>query len=199
MIAAIITAEVAFWVLLLGGLTLRYLVRSRRASSIALAAVPLVDLALIVFVSIDIARGAAPTQAHALAALYLGFTVAFGHSVIARTDAWFRHRFANGPKPTKPQKGSRAEVRAVWVEWGRVVLAAAIAAVGLGIMILVEGDPIPTSVEEAAQHPYWATLLLTGLITVIWFLAGPAFAGRGSDGDAETANDAPEHRESSAS
>lgn len=179
MIAAIIAAEAGFWVLLVGGLTLRYLLRARRPSSVVLASVPLVDLALLIFVAVDVLRGAEPTRAHGFAALYLGITVAFGHSIIQRTDAWFNHRFAGGPKPVKAPKGSTAEVRELWREWLRVLLAAVIGAVCLLAMIALEGSPMPTSVEHAAQQPYWATLLLLPMITVIWFLAGPAFAGRG--------------------
>lgn len=179
MITAIITAEIAFWVFLLGGLTLRYVLRRRRASAVALTAVPLVDLALVTFVGVDVARGAEPTRSHGLAAIYLGFTVAFGRSVIAWADARFRHRFAGGPAPAKPPKGSRSRVKALWREWFGVVLGAVIAAVILLAMILIEGRPWPRGLEDAAQHPYWATLQLLGIITVIWFLAGPAFAGAG--------------------
>lgn len=179
MIGAIIGAEVGFWVLLVGGLALRYLARLRGPSTVVLAAVPLVDLALLVFVAVDVVGGAAPTRAHGFAALYLGITVAFGHQIIRRTDAWFSHRFAGGPKPLKAPKGSTAEVRELWQEWFRVLLAAVIGAVCLLGMIALEGSPWPTSVEAAALHPYWATLLLLPLITVVWFLAGPAFAGRG--------------------
>jgi hypothetical protein len=179
-IAAIIAAEVAFWVLLLGGLALRYLVRARRLSTLVLLAVPLVDLALLVLVAVDVLRGASPTQPHALAALYLGITVAFGHHIIQRTDAWFRHRFAGGPKPLKPPKGSTAEVRAIRREWFRVVLAATLGATCLLVMIALEGWHPPASVEDAARHPYWATLLLLPIVTAVWFLAGPAFAGRGN-------------------
>jgi hypothetical protein len=178
-IAAIVAAEVAFWVILLGGLALRYLVRARRLSTIVLLGVPLVDVALLVLVAVDVASGAQPTQPHAFAALYLGITVAFGHSIIRRVDAWFRHRFAGGPKPEKPPKGSTAEVRAIWAEWLRVVLAAAIGAACLLAMVAIEGWRVPAGVDAAAEHPYWATLLLLPIVTVVWFLAGPAFAGRG--------------------
>ncbi|GAA1487433.1 hypothetical protein [Brachybacterium sacelli] len=179
MIAAIIAAEVAFWVLLLAGLALRYLVRARRLSTLVLAAVPLVDLALLVLVAVDVMRGSPPTRPHAFAALYLGITVAFGHHIIQHTDAWFRYRFAGGPKPLKAPKGSTAEVRAIWREWFRVVLAAALGATCLLVMIALEGWHLPASVDDAAGHPYWATLLLLPIITAVWFLAGPAFAGRG--------------------
>ncbi len=128
MIAAIIAAEVAFWMLLLAGLALRYLTRARRLSSVVLASVPLVDLALLVLVAVDVVGGAEPTRPHAFAALYLGITVAFGHPIIQRTDVWFRYRFADGPKLVKAPKGSRRQVIALWHEWFRVVLAAAIGA-----------------------------------------------------------------------
>lgn len=179
MIAAIIAAEVAFWALLLAGLALRYLARARRLSTLVLAAVPLVDIALLVLVAVDVMSGAPPTRPHAFAALYLGVTVAFGHHIIERTDAWFHYRFADGPEPLKAPKGSTAEVRAIWHEWFRVVIAAAIGATCLLVMIALEGWHIPASADDAANHPYWCTLLLLPMITAVWFLAGPAFAGRG--------------------
>ncbi len=181
MIIAILAAEIAFWVFLFGGLLLRYAFRLGRLSTLVLVSVPLVDLALLVFVTLDVARGAEPTRAHALAAVYLGFTVAFGHRTISWADAWFHHRFAGGPRPLKPAKGSRAAVRALWSEWLRVVLTALIAAAGLGLMIAVEGHGVPATLDEAAQHPYWSTMLTLGMIVLIWFLAGPAFAGRGQE------------------
>ncbi|WP_230424927.1 hypothetical protein [Prauserella cavernicola] len=179
MVVAIVAAEAAFWVLLLGGLVVRYLARRERLSIWLLRGVPLVDVVLVTLVAADLAQGAAPSLAHALAAVYLGFTLAFGHATIAWADARFRHRFADGPAPVKPAKGSRAEVRGLWREWLRVVLAAAIAAGLLLVLVAVEGDPVPGSAEELARHPYWSVLALLGVITAGWFLAGPAFAGRG--------------------
>lgn len=179
MIAAIIGAEITFWVVLLAGLAVRYLLDRRRASSVVLACVPLVDLALVILVSVDLMRGAEPTHAHALAAVYLGLTVAFGHQIVGRVDAWFRHRFAGGPKPAKPPKGSTAEVKAIWSEWLRVLLAAVAAAVCLLIMIAVDGGGVPSSLGATTTHPYWGILQVIGIVTGIWFLAGPAFAGTG--------------------
>lgn len=179
MIVAIVAAEVAFWLVLAAGLTTRYVLRRQRLSGALLVCVPLVDVALLCFVAVDIARGAPPSQGHALAAVYLGVTVAFGHSLVRWADAHFRHRFAGGPKPVKPAKGSRAEVRALWIEWFRVVLAVGIAAVLLLVMIALDGFDIPTDKAELTANPYWSTMAVAGLVTVIWFLAGPAFAGRG--------------------
>jgi hypothetical protein len=179
-IAAIVAAEVAFWTLLLGGLTLRYLLRARRASTIVLAFVPLVDLAFVVLAAIIVASGAEPERSHSFAAIYFGVTVVFGPSLTRRVDVWFKHRFAGGPKPVKPPKGSRAEVRAIWHEWFRVVATAALVALTLLGMIALAGWSIPASLNDASTHPYWATLLLLPIVTVAWFLAGPAFAGRGN-------------------
>lgn len=82
MIPYILGAEASFWVLLLAALFTRYLLRLRRASTALLCGLPLVDLALLSFVTIDLARGSEPTQSHALAASYLGFTLAFGHPMV---------------------------------------------------------------------------------------------------------------------
>jgi hypothetical protein len=194
-IVAILVAEAAFWIFLLGGLALRYLMKARRLSTVALAAVPLVDVVLVVLIASDAAQGAEPTQAHALATIYLGVTVAFGHPIIRRTDAWFRYRFVGGPKPIKPPKGSTAEVRALWREWLRVVVSALIAAACLLGMIALEGGHLPRSIADVADHPYWAALMLIAFIVAVWFLAGPAFAGRGRPAPVShpTSNEPSEH------
>ena len=44
---AIVVCEIAFWVLLLGGLTARYPLRRPRLGAILLVAVPLVDAVLL--------------------------------------------------------------------------------------------------------------------------------------------------------
>ena len=181
MTAAIVAAESAFWALLALGLGLRYVGRHNRLSLWVLRCVPVVDVLLVAFVAADVAAGAPPNRGHALAAVYLGVTIAFGHSTIAWADRWFRYRFAGGPRPTKRAKGSRAAVRAIWREWLRVVLAVAVAAALILGLIAATASPIPADVATLSTSPYWATLAQMGVITVIWFLAGPAFAGRGHD------------------
>lgn len=181
MIVAITAAEAAFWVFLVAGLAARYVLRRTRASRLLLLCVPLVDVALLCFVAIDIAGGAPPSRGHALAAVYLGVTVAFGHSMIGWADVRFRHRFAGGPRPVKPAKGSRTEVRGLWTEWLRVVLSVAIASALILVMILIDGFAVPTSLDAAAQDPYWGTIVVMVMVTGVWFVAGPATAGRARD------------------
>src|SRR5699024_8139942 len=96
-VGAIIGAEIAFWVLLVLGLLARYVLKLKRTSTALLLSVPLADLVLIILVGLDLSRGSEPTSVHGLAAVYLGFSVGFGHYIISRADAWFAHRFADGP------------------------------------------------------------------------------------------------------
>jgi len=65
--AAIIAAEVAFWVLLLGGLVARYGLRRPRLGAALLVGVPLVDVVLLGITALDLARGAQADWSHGLA------------------------------------------------------------------------------------------------------------------------------------
>lgn len=178
-VAGILGAEASFWVVLGAALLARYVARWTRLSTVLLLALPLIDVALLGFVTAELAGGATPEQSHALAASYLGFTVAFGHPLVRWADARFAHRFAGGPAPDKPPKGSAAQVRALWIEWLRVVLAAAISVAILAFLALVvRREPLPRSIDEAALGPLWAQMFLLGLVVVGWLLAGPAFARR---------------------
>lgn len=189
MVIAIVAAEIAFWVVLALGLATRYGLRWEQTSIWILRSVVLVDLTLVTLVAIHVASGAEPELAHSIAAAYLGFTVAFGHSTIAAVDARFRHRFAGGPSPVKLTKGSRAQVRALWVEWRRVLLAASIAIALILVLLAVDGFPVPESLGAAADDPYWSVIGLLVVITSVWFLAGPAFAGRGHNETFEATQD----------
>jgi len=111
LVLVIVAAEIAFWVLLVGGLAARYLLRRRRLSTALLIGAPLVDLVLLVATVIDLGRGTTATSAHGLAAAYIGFSVAFGPSLIRWADERFAHRFAGGPPPWRPPRGGRERTR----------------------------------------------------------------------------------------
>ena len=51
--------------------------------------------------AIDLRGGADATGAHSLAALYLGFSIGYGHRMITWADTRFAHRFAGGPAPVR--------------------------------------------------------------------------------------------------
>ena len=92
---------------LLTGLPCRYLLRRHRLGDALLICVPLVDLILLVASIVDLRQGGQASFAHALAAIYVGASVAWGRSTVRWADARFAHRFTDGPPPLRP-----AEVRA---------------------------------------------------------------------------------------
>lgn len=173
---AIIGAEVAFWVLLLLGLAARYLLKLRRMSTALLISVPLADVVLILLVAFDLSRGSEPTSIHGLAAVYLGFSVGFGHHIINRADAWFAHRFAGGPRPTRPPRTGPARVRHEWRDWLRVLTAWVTAVPALLVMKVFAGWSLPGSVEEAWTDELWSWVARLTLINIAWLLTGPVYA-----------------------
>lgn len=141
MLLAIIAAcEVGFWVFLLAGLAARYLLRWSRTGAALLICVPLVDVVLLVATVIDLRGGATAGFTHGLAAAYIGFSVAFGHNIIKRMDVRFAHRFADGPAPVKPPKHGMAKARYEWQEFGKAVIAWAVACALLLAAIAMVGD-----------------------------------------------------------
>lgn len=164
MTAAIVACEIGFWVFIAAGLLTRYALRKQKASTVLLALVPVVDLALLVITVIDLMNGAKPNVTHGLAAVYLGFSVVFGPSMVEWADARFAHRFAGGPRPEKLT--GRAKARKEWREWGKCVLASAISAGLLLLAIAVVGD-------SGHVEPLWGWLPRLGTLTGLWFVFGP--------------------------
>lgn len=169
MAAVIAAGEIGFWVFILGGLAARYLLRRRRLGMVLLAATPVIDIGVLVATMIDLSGGGKATAVHGLAAVYLGFSVAFGPRMIRWADAKFAHRFAGGPPPPRPPRHGPAKIRHEWREFGRCVLGAGIAAAVLLVLIFVVGTPAQTTALWEATG--WLPRL--GLITAIWFATGP--------------------------
>ncbi|HLU55780.1 MAG TPA: hypothetical protein VKZ81_09975 [Pseudonocardia sp.] len=165
-VALILASEAGFWVLLGLGLATRYLLRLRALSTLLLAGIPLVDVVLVVAVALDLLHGAEPRPVHGLAGVYLGFSVAFGPSIVRWADVRFAHRFAGGPPPVKPAKGTPERIAHLWREWGRVVTAATITTVVLGGLVLFVASP-----EQADELWWWIGRVW--VVAGIWLLAGP--------------------------
>ncbi|MFP7495206.1 hypothetical protein SFC66_15620 [Terribacillus saccharophilus] len=101
-IVLIILCEIGFWVFIAAGLVARYVFKLPRVGMVLLSATPLIDLLLLAATGFDLARGATATAAHAIAAIYIGVSLAYGKSMIR----WADHRFAyyitkQGEKPKK--------------------------------------------------------------------------------------------------
>jgi hypothetical protein len=165
-VALILACEAGLWVLLGLGLVARYLLRLRTLSTLLLAAIPLLDVVLVVAVTLDLLRGAEPRSVHGLAGVYLGFSVAFGPSIVRWADVRFAHRFAGGPPPVKPAEGSPERAARLWREWNRVVVAAVITSVVLGGLVLFVATP-----EQSGQLSWWIGRVW--VVVGIWFVAGP--------------------------
>jgi len=166
LVALIIACEVAFWLLLGAGLVARYPLRRPRLGAALLLAVPVVDLVLLVASIIDLRRGGTATFAHGLAAAYLGVSVAFGRSMMRWADERFAHRFAGGPPPRRPPRYGLARARYEWREWGKGMIAWAIACA-----LLLGGVAIVDDPERTRQLLIWTGRL--SLVMVIWLVFWP--------------------------
>jgi hypothetical protein len=166
LVVAIVACEIGFWVLLALGLIVRYALRWPRTSVVLLASVPVVDLVLLVLTTMDLSRGNEPGVAHGLAAVYLGFSVVFGHSIIASVDAWVAHRFAGGPPPPRRSAVQADRLRHEWQEWGKAALASCIAAGLLLAAIAYVGDAADTT-------ELWGWIQRLAIVLAAWLVLGP--------------------------
>jgi hypothetical protein len=168
LLAVIAACEIGFWVILGAGLVARYLLRWRTVGAVLLVCVPLVDLVLFVATVIDLRRGTTANFTHGLAAAYIGFSVAFGHSMVRWADQRFAHRFAGGPPPWKPPKGGWPRARYEWREWFKGLLGWALACALLGGGVLMVDDW-----DRTRERVAWVVRLSIAL--VVWLVFWPVW------------------------
>lgn len=166
---AIVSCEVAFWLVLGLALAARYLLRHDRLSRGLLFSLPVVDLLLLIFTALDLRSGTVATFAHGLATAYVGFTVAFGGVLVKWADQRFAHRFAGGPPPVvSPSRGWPA-VRYELKLWLRCIAAWAITLVLLiGLIAYLDNEAQTRELES------WFGIAFGS--TVLWFLFGPVWS-----------------------
>ncbi|MCM2426114.1 hypothetical protein [Streptomyces sp. RKAG337] len=181
LITVIVACEIGFWLVLAAGLVLRYPLRRPKPGAVVLACVPLVDLVLLVATVLDLRGGATADGKHGLAAAYIGFSVAYGHSMVRWADGHFAHRFAGGPKPAGAPKYGRARAVHEWRTLARTALAAVIAVVLLQAAVWAVGDADRT---DALTQWQLRMAMITGINLVIaasytiWPKREPAAARR---------------------
>jgi hypothetical protein len=181
-VALIIACEVGFWVLLALALAVRYLLRWRRTSVVLLLCEPVLELVLFVVTAIDLKNGAEPSWEHGLAALYIGFTVGYGHYMIRRLDGHAAHRLAGGPKPVGPPKYGRARARHEGALWVRTVVAAGVALALLQAAVWYVGDDGNVASLRSFQ---WAALRAAGIHGLV-ALAYTIWPKKAPEGEGET-------------
>ena len=163
-VTLILAGEVGFWILLALGLAARYLLTWHRAGAALLLCLPLVDLLVLGATVLDLRRGAAPGATHGLAAAYVGFTVAYGHSLVRWADGHAAHRFAGGPKPPGAPKYGRERAAHEWRIFARTLAAAALTAVLVTAMVLL----LPESAQSAPLTAWYARMAwVTGISLVV--------------------------------
>ncbi|MFD3721431.1 hypothetical protein [Streptomyces sp. NPDC058674] len=178
-VALIIACEVGFWVLLAAGLALRYLARMPRLGAAVLLCEPLLELVLLAVTTLDLKNGAEPDWKHGLAALYLGYTVAYGHYTVKWLDGHAAHRLAGGPKPAGAGYG-RARAVHEWKLWVRTVVGAAVALGLLQGAVLYVGGAGDVSSLRAWQLGALRAVGIHALVAVaytVWPKRAPAGAG----------------------
>ncbi|WP_217254532.1 hypothetical protein [Streptomyces sp. AC602_WCS936] len=176
-VALIIACEVGFWVLLALGLAARYLLKWRRTSVFLLLCEPVLELVLFAATAWDLKNGAEPGWEHGLAALYIGYTVAYGHYTIRWLDGHAAHRLAGGPPPVKPPRYGRARAAHEGRLWLRTLLGAAVACALLQGAVWYVGDEGDVSSLRAFQWAAIRVLAIHGLVALgylIWPKKDPA-------------------------
>lgn len=164
-VTVLAACEVGFWVLVVLGLATRYVLRWGRTGLALLAMTPVVDLALLATVIVDLRGGGTAGSAHGLAAVYLGTAVAYGHKMIAWADARFAHRFAHGVRPGKLYGAEYA--RECWKDVGRTTVAVGIAA---GVLVLLTALVDESSKTDALAGIY-PVLGLWYVIDLVWAIS----------------------------
>lgn len=184
-VTLIIVCEVGFWVLLVAGLALRYLAGMRRTGAAVLLLEPLLELVLLIVTAIDLKNGATADWKHGLAALYIGYTVAYGHYTISWVDGRVAHRLAGGPPSVKPPRHGMARARHEGSLWLRTVLMATVAAALLQCAIWYVGDGDTASLRDW-QTTALRVVILHGVIALSYLVWPRKDPGR-TAGEAEAA------------
>jgi cytochrome bd-type quinol oxidase subunit 2 len=170
MVGLVAAAEIGFWVVLAAGLAVRYPLRMPRLSAGVLLCVPLIDVLLLTATVLDLRDGAEASGAHGLAALYLGFTVAYGHYTIRWLDGHAAHRLGGAPRPAEPPRHGMARARHEWRLWGMTLIAVLIGLAVLQGMIWWIDDPDRTQALGSWRSGALRVLVIHGIIALSYTL-----------------------------
>lgn len=165
----IVACEIAFWVVIVLGLVMRYVFKLNALGLFLLALTPVIDLVLLIITGIDLYRGAIATQAHAIAAIYIGISIAFGKSMIRWADERFQYYVTKqGPKP--PERFGMEHARHYLKGWVRHALAYLIGAGLLAGMIYLINDPSRTGALSGILRVWTAVLGVDFIIAISHFI-----------------------------
>ena len=161
----IVACEIGFWVLIVLGLVARYLLRRPRIGAFLLVLTPVVDVVLLIAVAVDLRDGGAATFAHALAAIYLGFSLVYGRRMIHWADVRFAHRFAGGPAPVALHGSAYA--RACWRDVLRTAVVVGVAAGVLWLLTVIAAE----GTETGALTGTYRILGIIFAVELVWAIS----------------------------
>jgi hypothetical protein len=165
----IVGCEIAFWLLLMLALVVRYVLQRNALSRALLLALPAADLLLLAFTALDLRAGTPATFAHGLATAYVGFTIAFGGVAVRWADRRFAHRFAGGPPPVAAPKYGWPAVRYEFALWLRCIAAWAITVALLaGLIAYIDSEAVTKSLSV------WFGIASASIVA--WFVFGPLWS-----------------------
>ena len=165
----IVTCEILFWVFILTGLITRYVAKREKIGLFLLAMTPVVDAILLVITGIDLYMGATATIAHAIAAVYIGLSIAFGRSMIQWADERFLYYILKqGKKPIK--RVGLEYAKHYFKGWLRHLLAYAIgAALLVGIIFLINDSSRTEALSSVLK--FWSGVVgIDFLISISYFI-----------------------------
>lgn len=165
----IVACEVAFWIVIILGLTIRYIFKKNRLSIFFFALTPVIDLLLLALTSYDLYRGATATIAHGIAAIYIGVSIAYGKSMINWADSRFQYYILRkGEKPARlrGQEFSQNEKKNLLRHYAAFLIGGSM----LGLIILLIKDPARTESLFAVLKTWGFVLAIDTAITVSYFI-----------------------------
>ncbi|MBD3110081.1 hypothetical protein IEO70_17240 [Bacillus sp. AGMB 02131] len=166
---SIVACEILFWVFILAGLITRYIAKREKLGFFLLAMTPVIDLVLVIITGLDLYWGATATMAHAIAAVYIGVSIAFGKSMIQWADDRFRYYvMKQGEKPVK--KVGLEFAKHNFIGWLKHVLAYCIgAAILLGLVYWIN-DATRTEALTSIFKVWSLVLGIDFLIAISYFI-----------------------------
>lgn len=166
---SIVACEILFWVFILAGFIMRYIANREKFGLFLLAMTPVIDFLLLIITGIDLYRGATATKAHAIAAVYIGVSIAFGKSMIQWADERFRYYIVKqGEKPI--QRVGLEYAKHYFKGWLRHLLAYCIGASLLLGLVFWINDPTRTEALSAIFKVWSLALGIDFLISISYFI-----------------------------
>lgn len=137
-----------------------------RLGAVFLYATPLIDLALLTLTYIDLSHEGKSNFVHGISAIYIGFTLMSGHSVMRIIDAKFARKHG-AQLPAEVDTSSPARQLKIWY--------CRLTASGISAVLLLAGIGV-VGLNGAFWLIYWLVVAVSTVI--LWWFTGPWLARR---------------------